>query len=276
PSRRWLLGLFVLALVPRLALLATRTDRLEFWEYEILARNIVAGHGYVIPHFGRITFAFGDGALYSFLAARVYFIAGPQAMVLATGQAVFASLAAPTIFALGSRAFGPTIAGVGAALAALHPGLLAYTLKLHPLGFDVLLMALMVLWTARAAESHVHPLGAGLALGMALMSRPTFFVSGIAALAVRVRQTRQLLLPTVAALGVAGALAAPWVVRNWAVLGQPVFISTSLEDVWKGNNANASGSGYLPSGQDVFAAAPPELQARFRQGNELALNELFG
>jgi hypothetical protein len=70
-------------------------------------------------------------------------------------------------------------------------------------------------------------------------------------------------------------IAAPWVVRNWVLLGKPVFISTSLEDVWKGNNPLASGSSYLPSGQDVFSAASPELQARFRAATELGLNDVF-
>src|SRR5438876_5364425 len=64
PNREWLLGLFLLGLVPRLVILAARPWGLEFWEYETLATNIVAGQGYVISHFGNLTFAFGDGNLY--------------------------------------------------------------------------------------------------------------------------------------------------------------------------------------------------------------------
>jgi hypothetical protein len=149
PGRSWLLGLFVLALVPRLAMLAAQPEALEFWEYETLARNIAGGQGYVIARFGHVAVAFGDGNLYSFAAASLYYLSGHHPLVLGIVQAVIASLAAPVIFAVGTSAFRVPVAALGAALAALHPGLLAYTLKLHPLGIDVLLMALMLLWIGR-------------------------------------------------------------------------------------------------------------------------------
>jgi len=69
--QQWLLGLFLLGLLPRLVMLALPPDRLQFYEYEILAQNIVGGQGYVIPRFGHTALAFGDGNLYSFLAASV-------------------------------------------------------------------------------------------------------------------------------------------------------------------------------------------------------------
>ena len=104
-QRDWLLGLFLLGLVPRLVMLALRPDTLESFEYETLAQNIVGGHGYVIARFGHIAYAFGDGNLYSFLAANVYLIAGHQPLVLAVVQAVIASLAAPVIFASAAQCF---------------------------------------------------------------------------------------------------------------------------------------------------------------------------
>src|SRR3979411_1608948 len=91
--REVLLGLCLLGLLPRLLLLAFQPDRLQFYEYEILAQNIVGGQGYVIPRFGHTAFAFGDGNLYSFLAASVYLLVGHQPLVLASGQEVIGSLA---------------------------------------------------------------------------------------------------------------------------------------------------------------------------------------
>jgi hypothetical protein len=276
PAREWLFGLFLLGLIPRLAMLATRPDRLEFWEYETLATNILNGQGYQIARFGHVAFGFGDGNLYSFLAASVYFVAGHHPMVLAAVQAVIASLAGPVIFVIGARAFGWQVAGLGAALATLHPGLLIYTMKLHPLGLDVLLMAVVVFWVGRAGDGMCDGILAGLSLGMGLMSRPTLFVAGVAALGVRWLGSRRALLPIAAAIAVAVMVASPWVLRNWVVLGRPVFISTSLEDVWKGNNPTSSGSSYLPSGRDIFAAAPPELLLRLQQASELQLDDVFG
>jgi hypothetical protein len=276
PRTEWLLGLFLLGLIPRLAMLAARPDGLQFWEYETLATNIVNGQGYVIPRFGHAAFGFGDGNLYSFLAATVYFVAGHQPLVLAAIQAVIASLAAPVIFVIGARAFSWPVAGLGAAMAALHPGLLAYTLKLHPLGLDVLLLALVVLWVGRAGEGLHQGLLAGLSLGLGLMTRPTLFVAGVAAMVVRWRGARRGLLPVVAAVAVGLVVATPWLARNWAVLGSPVFITTSLEDVWKGNNAKSSGSSYLPTGREIFSTMSPGFLSRVRTASELELNDIFG
>ena len=273
--RESLLGLFLLGLLPRLVMLAVQPDRLQVYEYEILAQNIVGGHGYVIPRFGHSALAFGDGNLYSFLAASVYLLVGHQPLVLAVVQAVIASLAAPVIFAIGARVFCWQVAALGSMLAALHPGLLAYTWKLHPLGLDVLLLALTVLWVLRIDDGVRSGLMAGLTLGATLMSRPTFFVAGVAALGFRWLVRRRLAAPTLVTLALALMVVLPWVVRSWSVLGRPVFISSSFEDVWKGNNPSASGSSYLPSGQNVFSTASPELQARFTQATELQLNEVF-
>jgi Dolichyl-phosphate-mannose-protein mannosyltransferase len=276
PRREWLLGLFVLGLIPRLVMLATRPDGLEFWEYETLATNLVSGQGYTIPRFGHVAFGFGDGNLYSFLAASVYFIAGHDPQVLAAVQAVIASLAAPVIFVIGARAFGCPVAALGAALAALHPGLLVYTLKLHPLGIDVLLLALMVFWVGRAGDGMRNGVLAGLSLGLSLMSRPTLFLAGLVTLGLRWGRSRASLASILATVAVAVMVASPWVARNWVVLGRPVFISSSLEDVWKGNSPAASGSSYLPNGRDVFSSAPPELLTRLQLASELEVNDIFG
>jgi hypothetical protein len=245
------------------------------FEYETLAQNILGGQGYVIPRFGQIAFAFGDGNLYSFLAASVYLVAGHQPLVLAVVQAVIASFAAPVIFAIGERVLGWQLGALAALLAAFHPGLLAYTWKLHPLGLDVLLLSLTVWWVLGVNGGLRSGLLAGLALGVTLMSRPTFFVAGAAALGFRWLRTRGSVAPALAALAIALLVALPWMTRNWAVLGQPVFITSSFEDVWKGNNPVASGSSYLRTGQVVFSAAPAELQARLARAGELELNDVF-
>ncbi len=275
-STAWLLALlFLIGLVPRLALVAANSRSIELWEYDTLARNIASGQGYVISRFGQLSFAFGDGNLYSFITAVVYMLVGYKPAVMATIQAILGSLAAPVIFVIGRRAFDTRIAILGAAVAALHPGLLAYSTKLHPLGLDVLLLSLSVFWIGAIETRPRMSLVAGLALGLTLMSRPTFFVAGIAGLTVRWFQARGRLAPMLAAICLALVIAAPWLARNWAVLGRPVFISTSLEDVWKGNNPLASGSSYLPNGRDIFAAAPRALQTRLQQADELQRNDVF-
>jgi hypothetical protein len=274
--RSWLLaGLFLIGLMPRLGLVAARAADLEFWEYEALARNIAAGNGYVIYRFGHLTLAFGDGNLYSFLAGDLYTLVGHSPVALAVVQAVLAALAVPVIFAIGERALGAPIAALGAALAALHPGLLAYTLKLHPLGLDVLLLALVVYWSTRQHWMRAGPFEAGVTLGLNLMTRPTFFLAGLAGLSVRWLARRASLRQMVAVVAIAIAIGTPWVARNWLFVGRPLLMSTGLEDVWKGNNPESSGSGMLTFGKTVFDAAPDELRERIWHSDELQLNDVF-
>jgi len=273
--RSWLIGLFLIGLIPRLGLVAARAGDLQFWEYETLARNIAAGNGYVIYRFGHLALAFGDGNLYSFLAGDLYTIVGYSPVALAVVQAVLAALAVPVIFALGERALGAPIAALGAVLAALHPGLLAYTLKLHPLGLDVLLLALVVYWSTRQHWTRTSTAETGLTLGLNLMTRPTFFLAGLAALSVRWLARQASLRQVIAVLLIAVAIGTPWIARNWLFVGRPLLISTSLEDVWKGNNPMSSGSGLLGPGRDIFDAAPIELRERIWHSDELQLNDVF-
>jgi hypothetical protein len=270
-----IVGLFALALVPRLVLLALRPAALQFWEYESLAVSIASGQGYVINRFGHNVLAFGDGNLYSFLAGAIYATLGHQPLVLAAIQAVLASLAVPVLYVIAERPFGSSRAALGAALAALHPGLMAYTLKLHPLGLDVLLLALLVWWSVHRSLSGRNSVVAGLTLGLNLMTRPTYFVAGVVAWIIRWRQHRHdaRYLLTAAAVGL--AIAAPWVARNWTLLGQPMLISTGFEDIWKGNNISATGSGYVAPGMTVFDVAPARLQQRLWQADEVRVNALF-
>ena len=255
--------------------MTARAGELEVWEYETLARNIAAGDGYVIRRFGNLTLAFGDGNLYSFLAGTLYAIVGHSPVALGVLQAVLAALAMPVIFAIAERPFGARVAALGALLAALHPGLLAYTLKLHPLGLDVLLLALAVYWSNRLDRTRGAALQAGLTLGLNLMTRPTFFLAGLAALSVRwlARHTSVRQLVAVTLIGL--AIGTPWVARNWLFVGRPLLASTSLEDVWKGNNPKSNGSSYLGLGVSIFDAAPVELRERIWHSDELQLNDIF-
>ena len=275
-GRPLLLALVLVALLPRLGLLAVVGTRgLEAWEYESLAKSIAAGQGYVIARFGHLAYAFGDGNLYSFLGAAVYMAAGHQPMLLALVQAVLASLATPVIYSLGAPILGRRSALVGALLSALHPGLLAYSLKLHALNLDVLLLVLLVLMLMSVDQRPRTGVRAGVALGLNLMTRPTFFLAGALALVVRWLMGRAGFRAGFVAALIALLIVSPWIARNWAVVGQPVIVSTGFEDVWKGNNPLASGSAHLASGEDLMAVAPPELRARLNSSTEMELNEIF-
>ena len=256
-------------------MLALRPGALQAWEYETLAVNIASGNGYIINRFGHDVLTFGDGNLYSFLGGVLYAAVGHRPLVLAAVQAVLASLAVPVVYLLAERPFGRARAALGAALVAFHPGLMAYTLKLHPLGLDVLLLSLLVWWGLQRHWSRGNGVLAGLTLGLNLMTRPTFFVAGLAAWFTRWRRHPRELRVTLAAVAVALLVASPWLARNWVLLGQPLLASTGFEDIWKGNNSAATGSSYVAQGTTVFDVAPARFQQQLWAADEIHANALF-
>jgi hypothetical protein len=152
---------------------------------------------------------------------------------------------------------------------------MAYTLKLHPLGLDVLLVSLLVWWSLQRDWSGGGWVLAGLTLGLNLMTRPTFFIAGLAAWFTRWRQHPRQLRVTIAAIGVALLVATPWLARNWVLLGQPLLVSTGFEDIWKGNNSAATGSSYVAPGTTIFDVAPQHFQQRLWAANEMQASALF-
>jgi hypothetical protein len=196
-------------------------------------------------------------------------------LVLAVVQAVVSALIGPVVFSIGQRAFGPPTAALAGVLATLHPGLLAYTWKLHPLGIDVVLLALLVWWANRERWNTRSTLMTGLALGLNLMTRPTFFMAGVVGLGYRWLSRPGAGAPALAVLATALVIAAPWVGRNWFDLGHPLVSSTAFEDVWKGNNPMANGSSLLAPDEDIFEAAPLALRDRLAAADELQANDIF-
>jgi hypothetical protein len=52
-------------------------------------------------------------------------------------------------------------------------------------------------------------------------------------------------------------------------------MSTSFEDVWKGNNLRASGSGFISPSTTPFDVAPDSLRQRIWEADELQANSIF-
>jgi hypothetical protein len=257
-----------------LLLLVANGGRLETWEYESLAVSIARGAGYLIERDGTRFLAFGDGNLYSFLGGALYSVTGEVRLLMGLVQAVVASLAAPLLYGLCRSRLGTAASFLGAAATALHPGLMAYSLKLHALNIDVvlLILAATTLLTATRQLSTAGP--AGIALGLALMTRPTFFAAGAVAALVSGLVRKQLAVALIAvAIGL--AVAGPWFARNYAALGRVVLVSTGFEDIWKGNNPSATGGSYVAPGVTIFETAPPELRERLHRAGELGQGEVF-
>ena len=277
-----MLLLVILTLVVRLGVVAAAgtTAGLEVFEYDTLARNLLAGAGYVYHHLGTDYRAFYPGVPYVLLLAAGYALtAGSVAAPLVVQGAASAALAA-VVYAITRRLSGTTAATIAGGLVALHPGLVVYdTHKIHPLSFDALVIALtavLLLWL-RDTMTPSAALLAGGAFGVALLQRGTMILVPAAAfvwlMAAAPRGRRLTRLALAYALG-ASLIVTPWVARNWVVLGIPTLSTVGAESLWRGNAPHSSGGSYVGPGRTVLEEAPAVRDA-LRNRTELQQESVF-
>ena len=253
----------------------------ERFEYDQMARNVLAGQGYTHEHLGTIYRSFYSGIPYMALTIATYAIAPDGPFALLVVQALVSAALALVVFGVARRLAGEGAALLAATLALAHPAFVYYdTSKLHPLGFDALAIAGAVLLLLRVTErpGAARAVGAGAVTGAAILQRGSvglFFLFSLWWLArsLRAHPHRAGIVATYA-LG-AALVVSPWVARNYAVHGVLLLESTMPQQFWKGNAAHSNGSGYLPSGRTLFEAAPQRLVDEWARRDEMGQYRLF-
>ena len=264
----------------RLALIALSGPP-ERFEYDDLARHLVDGQGYVYEQLGTPYRSFYAGLGYISVNAVTDWIFPAQLKAMAVVQSLYAGALAIVVFQIARRFFSGVDALAAAALVAFHPALIYYDArKLHPLGFDSLMMMLAVWLMLRLREKPRAwtAVGTGVALGLAIFQRGSMILFGAASLAwlAWVVQPRPQGLRTGAAV-VAGLLAvvAPWAARNYTIHGMFMLESMTTQQMWKGNATYSNGSGYLAEGKNVYDAAPERLVQEWQRRDETGQFRLF-
>lgn len=276
----------------RLALVAAGGAPQRF-EYDDIARNLIAGRGYVYDQLGTPyrSFYAGLGYMAINIATDWTFPAFPKAMLVV--QSLYAGILALIVFRIASRFCDEGLAIAAAALTLCHPALFYYdTRKLHPLGFDSLMMMAAVWLLLRLREDGRlwMAVASGAVLGLAIFQRGSMalFLGGAIvwlgvahpanAFALHPDRARRLqpsgrVIPAY----VAGALLVitPWAARNYAIHHMVMLESMTPQQFWKGNATYSTGSGYLSSGRNVYDAAPERLVREWQRRDETAQYRLF-
>jgi 4-amino-4-deoxy-L-arabinose transferase-like glycosyltransferase len=257
-SRRTLLGLFLLALLPRLALvLAFLTSPIgldDMYQYDMLGRSLATGDGYrwysradvallrpyldrfyginlpteQVPVEGFLTTFRAPG--YPFFLAGLYALAGLQnrLAIVRLAQALLGAMLAPLTAMLALRlGLGPRAARLAGIVLALYPILWMYPIGLASENtfIPLVVLGLLALLTAGQSGRALPALGAGLTLGAATLTRGAlapFLVIAALWLWRRAGLRRALLLALAATV-----VLIPWAVRNSLILGRPAFVENS-------------------------------------------------
>jgi 4-amino-4-deoxy-L-arabinose transferase-like glycosyltransferase len=277
--------LFGLAVIVRLAVLvvARWTGRFfDTWEYEVIARNLLAGRGFVYPFMGVERHAYVE-PLYPFFVAAVHAVTGHSHLALAVVQCAVSSLVAVVVYEFARRAFDRHAAMIAGLIVAVHPALAANAVRFHVLTFDALGITTVALcalvWMRRPGAGWAALFGA--ATGACVLTRPTILAfSGLfgawCAWRRRVAPAHALV-----ALGIALAVVAPWVVRNYVVLDAFVLTRSHVGfNFWLGNHPGATGGEGDPDdpsgSRSLFDRAPAAFRERvFAQPDEIAQDRVF-
>ncbi len=294
-SPRWLGALFLLALVPRLALALTFLDLPlgldDMFQYDMLGRSLAAGDGYrwygrsdveqlrpyldryygvdlptdSVPEAGYLTTFRPPG--YPFFLAAVYAVVGMTDRLAAVRliQALLGALLAPgtaaLAVALGLRLPPARIAG---AVVALYPILWVYPIGLasENVYLPALLLGLLFLLFADRSRRWQSAALAGLALGFATLTRGALvlFLPLAAAwlawpLSTRPGPSRARLCRSLVLAAAASLVLLPWMIRNSLLLGRPAFVDNSA-----GYNLYV---GYYPQGDGGFNTTAAVQPLRF-------------
>lgn len=286
PLRRALVGLFLLAWIPRIVLAGTYLGLPlgldDMYQYDMLALSISRGDGYrwyqreyveglrsyfdryyeadlspeEVPEDGYLSLFRPPG--YPAFLAGIYLISGEARRIAAVrlAQTLLGASLAPLTFLLARRLRMTTRAGaIAGAAVALYPILWAYPLGLGSENLFIPLTMVAVLLLLRSANDPRWTTAAlaGAVVGAAALTRGVFSLFGAFAwlwLARRVGWNRA------AAFGLAAlAVVLPWAVRNSLAAGRPAFVENSI-----GYNLFV---GYHPEGNGGFVSGPALIPTRF-------------
>lgn len=270
----------VAGLAVRLALIAVSGPP-ERFEYDDLARHLVSGQGYVYTQLGTPYRSFYAGLGYIAINAATDWLFPDQPRAVVVVQSIYSCALVAVVFLIARRFFDENAALVSAALVAFHPALVYYDArKLHPLGFDTLMMMLAVWLLMRLRDDRRTwvSCATGAVMGLAIFQRGSmmlFTVGAVAWLLWVVRPSTQF-VRMVAAFGIGiVAVLAPWAARNYAIHRMVMLESMTAQQLWKGNASYSNGSGYLAGGRNVYDAAPERLVREWRQRDETGQFQLF-
>lgn len=246
-SRGALLALWAVYLVPRALLILLDvqpwSDAAYYYER---AEGLAAGHGYLSPE-GQPTAFWPPG--WPLALSLVFKLLGPSVAAVGLFNLVCAAISAALVLALGRRIGGSELAArLALFLLALYPNNAAYVpLALTEVFYTMLLLG--VCWLLVAERGKLALLGAGVLLGLATLVKAQTLAVVPLVLGIGVLRAPAFWRAVRGAIGqglALGALAAlvvlPWSLRNEAVLGQFVAVSTNGGvTLLTGNSATADG-----------------------------------
>ena len=238
-----LLSVFVLAFATRL-LVRLYFGEEYFWRnsyslfYE-LAQRLAEGHGLSYEWSG-MKYAFRPPVYPALLAATTIF--GKSFIAIVILQSLIGAGTAVCAYFIGKELFDKTVGLLAALGVTLYPYFVMHDTALQETGVFTFLTALTVLLLLKSRRSKTIALAAGLALGLAILTRATLiaFVPVVLLWMIFISDTtRAASIKKTALVGLGlFVVLTPWLARNYARTGSVTISTLGGLTLWAGNNAH--------------------------------------
>lgn len=205
-----------------------------------MAQNLHDGKGLCQEYFG-VKYAYRPPVYPLFLWAATWF--GKSFWPIIILQSLVGTATTYFAYHLGKLLFDRLTGMLTGAMVAIYPYFISHDTALQETAFFTCLTALSVyfLYLARNNEGPIYWIGAGIAIGLALLTRTTLiawvcwvplWVLFFSALPRREGWRNMMLMACAFA-----CLLIPWLIRNYRLIGRPALTTLSGLTLWAGNNA---------------------------------------
>jgi len=254
----------------------------NLWEYDEIAKNLVAGAGFTGTYFG-IKYHSLVMPVYPLLTAAVYKISNNNYSAMLFVQIVLSSLIPVLIFKIAQLIYDKKIAILAAILAIFHPGLIVFSsTMLHALTLDALMFSIVVMFflIIKKSPTLTNQVLLGLFSGLCVLTRPTVLIFILLAFIwlyfiLNIKYLKKIKCLIIISLIIL-AIISPWLIRNYLIHKQIVFQTTTGFLFWIGNNEKAVGTATLPNGTAIQNMMPPDFAEKiYSMNNEIEQNNAF-
>lgn len=261
--------------------LNTHGWRGETWEYEVIARNLMEGRGYIYVMDGCALRSFVV-PVFPLVCAALHWIWGPGLGLFYVFHLAVSMGVVYMTWTLTRQWLGERTALGAAMLSAVEPVMIvyqSYKVDVNALALLFLLAGLCFFARLREAPGTRPAAVTGIFMGLGMLTRPDVIVALSAPVAGffidRDRQRMRKAVPLI--LLAAAATLSPWWVRNYWVHRRWIpFTTASPMLFWEGNNPlNPSGTLMTSTGQTMLDVMPDDIRRRLSACDELQRMAVF-
>jgi 4-amino-4-deoxy-L-arabinose transferase-like glycosyltransferase len=290
PWTRSILFIVLVAFLLRIAVITVghtyritpRRDHFQFgWEMGRIARSIATGQGFSSP----TDLPTGPSAwappIYPYILAGVFKLFGIysnlSAWVILTFNSIFSALTCLTLYWIGEKIYGVTVARATAWTWALFPYAIYWPVRVvWEMSLSAFLLSLALLLTLRMTDHSPRLrlwIGFGILWGLLALTNTavlSLLPFCLIYLLWRLPRSPRQLVGVGACILAAGLVVSPWLVRNYAVFGKFVFVRDNLPlEMHMANNDQSSGLWT----RSEHPGNDPEAMRRFQELGEIRFME---